>query len=307
VGVQLAVVAADGSLMLSVAAGSVAYTSWRALTANDAFPLGSPSVARILTAASVARSLRMRGVLTNSTARGVWPRCPGPTDLSLEDLVHGGVASGVAEAIVDAPPKPSTRMIAQYETLVAWLENAQQRDPGTPTPPWWPPICHVAACGALLRAVGAAPLGQAVRNLFADAGASSRLVSAVTSPVLVSKQVMTVEGAEVEAAQDNLLASLGAAELRCMHLADACILNHDALRQATDLPCGLAAPAEALALVAAHAFRQGLVPAWLLESADDLTCIQRGPSGELAVVLLSCANIALARELATVAVNGHKA
>merc|ERR1711879_234239 len=108
------------------------------------------------------------------------------------------------------------------------------------------------------------------------------------SPIQISKPVLSVHGAEVIAQQDALVASIGSEELRCMHLSDVCLVNHNALRRCRTLPCGLAAPARSLAACAAHINHAGYIPAHQLSARGDLGCINLGRNGEVVVVLLTC-------------------
>lgn len=298
VGVQVAVVSADGEVLLSVACGHVAYTSWQRLQVDDCFPLGAPWLARPLIAAASLNALRARGFEAKADATRVWPTFLGPRGTSMARVAEGGLPTDLMETYARPPPKPCTRLMGDIEGLTAWLEKAPRLDANAAVPPWWPPASHAASNALLLKAAGAGTLGAALRGLFAEASGQELLAAADGSSVQISKPVMSVESAEVVASQDALLAAVGNEELRCIHLTDVCLANHEALRQSRDLPCGMAASARGLALTCAHAHRRGLVHPRLLNAVGDLGCISRCSSGHVVVVLLTCANSGLAQQLA---------
>lgn len=301
VGVQVAVVAADGSVCFSAAYGMVSYTSWQLLRLNDGFPLGAPWLARPMIATATAAALKRQGVELEAEALKMWPKFRGPLGTSVRRMVEGGAPRGALDEWAQPPAKAFTRLLGDGEGLAAWLETAPATEASAP--PWWPPAAHAVACELLLRAAGAASLCHSIRGLFVDtcvAGVACGPAS--SSPVLISKPIMSVESAEVMASQDALLASVGNEELRCIHLMDPCIANHKALRSSESMPCGLAASARSVAAVAARAHREGLVDRGLWASAGELGCVRRSEtSGDVAVAFLTCANADLARSLADLA------
>ena len=105
---------------------------------------------------------------------------------------------------------------------------------------------------------------------------------------------MSVQSAELEAAQDSLVASLGADEMRAMHLADPCLANQLAHRRSRRA-AGVAASA-ASAAVLARQVPHGL---WR-ETSNALSCVRRH-QGQVVVVFLTCADAELATRLADLA------
>ncbi|CAJ1375457.1 unnamed protein product [Effrenium voratum] len=146
----------------------------------------------------------------------------------------------------------------------------------------------VAARGGATQWPSGNRFSAAMQKLFGEAGRP--VYRAALSPVQISKPVLGVESAELEASQDALVASLGTDELRAMHLADVCLANNHALRR-SELPHGLAASAAAAAAAAATA------DFWATELRNDISCALRR-NGEVAVVFLTCADADLAFELA---------
>ncbi|CAE8674338.1 unnamed protein product [Polarella glacialis] len=320
VGVQVAKVASDGTLLLSMSCGTVAYTSWQQLGPNDRFPLGSPCVSRALIATATLRALQERGVTPQAATGGVWLNFPGPAGTSVARVAEGG------GPWAKPPPKASTRFMADLDAIAAWLDHAPPLGAGgAGFAPWWPAAAHAASCAQLLRAAAAggasnsnsnsynknnsnsnnnnsagasAPgssLGEAIRSLFHEAGVLASPAS--ESPVQISKPILSLEAAEIEASQDSLLASLGAEEMQCMHLMDACLANHELVRGSKELPSGLAASAGGLATVLARALssrsggscRTSCARLWKeVAAGDDLSCVRAGPQGEVLVVLLTC-------------------
>ncbi|CAE8612958.1 unnamed protein product [Polarella glacialis] len=333
VGVQVAKVASDGTLLLSMSCGTVAYTSWQQLGPNDRFPLGSPCVSRALIATATLRALQERGVTPQAATGGVWLNFPGPAGTSVARVAEGG------GPWAKPPPKASTRFMADLDAIAAWLDHAPPLGAGgAGFAPWWPAAAHAASCAQLLRAAAAggasnsnsnsynknnsnsnnnnsagasAPgssLGEAIRSLFREAGVLASPAS--ESPVQISKPILSLEAAEIEASQDSLLASLGAEEMQCMHLMDACLANHELVRGSKELPSGLAASAGGLATVLARALssrsggscRTSCARLWKeVAAGDDLSCVRAGPQGEVLVVLLTCANADLVKRLANLA------
>ena len=49
-----------------------------------------------------------------------------------------------------------------YQYEVRHVEEAPALPRHAAVPTWWPPVCHAAACAALLRATGAGTLGEAI-------------------------------------------------------------------------------------------------------------------------------------------------
>eukprot|EP00931_Biecheleriopsis_adriatica_P003534 TRINITY_DN105335_c0_g1_i1.p1 TRINITY_DN105335_c0_g1~~TRINITY_DN105335_c0_g1_i1.p1 ORF type:complete len:1024 (+),score=169.26 TRINITY_DN105335_c0_g1_i1:42-3113(+) len=287
IGVQIAKVTGDGRQILSMCRGTPSYTSWENLHTSDPFPLGSPCIARALVAAAAELSLRSRGASLAADVSDLWPKFQGPAKTTALALLDG------AKPWSKPPPRPSVSLLADLHAMIAWLEN-EPSSAESRFPPWWPPAVHTAACAALLRGAATQPLSEALRELFAIVG--KPLFRANMSPIRISKPLMSVESAEVEAAQDALVASIGAEELRNMHLADVCLTNSTAVRS-SECPGGFAATAASLAAVAARTWSRWKQAA----EGDDLSCVKRNSRGEVVVVLLTCANAELAQQLATLA------
>lgn len=154
-----------------------------------------------------------------------------------------------------------------------WLETAPAADGLAPA--WWPAAEREAASAWLLKSGQLLP-GDAMKDFFAEV--RRPLFKAKMSPVQISKPIMSVESAEVEAAQDTLVASLGADEMRAMHLTDVCLVNHPAMRD-SERCFGLSACAASAAVAALHVqdeFWQGAV------LTNQLSCVKRNQQGELA-------------------------
>lgn len=285
VGIQLVKVDRQGKLQLSLATGCVAYTSWQPLHESDPFPLGCTVLGAPLLAAATAKVLKKRGILLNAPAEALlWPKYSGP--LTVGDVLMG------RKAICKAPSRASTRMLADLSALMKWLETAPAADGLAPA--WWPAAEREAASAWLLKSGQLLP-GDAMKDFFAEV--RRPLFKAKMSPVQISKPIMSVESAEVEAAQDTLVASLGADEMRAMHLTDVCLVNHPAMRD-SERCFGLSACAASAAVAALHVqdeFWQGAV------LTNQLSCVKRNQQGELAVVFLTCADADLAQHLADVA------
>eukprot|EP00435_Cladocopium_sp_Y103_P010888 s1981_g2.t2 len=286
-GIQVVKVDQQGKLQLSLATGCVAYTSWQPLHESDPFPLGCTVLGAPLLAAATARVLKKRGILLNAPAEALlWPKYSGP--LTVGDVLMG------RKAICKAPAQASTRMLADLSALMKWLETAPAADGLAPA--WWPAAEREAASAWLLKS-GQPQLqlpGDAMKDFFAEV--RRPLFKAKMSPVQISKPIMSVESAEVEAAQDTLVASLGADEMRAMHLTDVCLVNHPAMRD-SERCFGFSASAASAAVAALHvqdAFWQGAV------LTNQLSCVKRNQQGELAVVFLTCADADLAQNLADV-------
>lgn len=196
------------------------------------------------------------------------------------------------KAICKAPARASTRMLADLGALMKWLETAPAADGLAPA--WWPQAEREAASAWLLKSVQKLP-GDSVKDFFAEV--RRPIFKANMSPVQISKHIMSVESAEVEAAQDTLVASLGADEMRAMHLTDVCLVNHPAMRE-SERCFGLAASA-ASAAVAALDVKNDFWPT--RTATNQLSCAKRNRQGELAVVFLTCADADLAQQLAEIA------
>lgn len=302
VGVQVAVVNANGQPLLCWAGGCTSYTSWQTLVSSDSFPLGASFVARPLVAAAMLQTLSFQGIDPTVAVADLWPGCRFSGSLLVNSFCIGGCKSDEFETLVCPPPEPSTAFISNADSLASWVAHkAPALGAGAAVPPWWPPAAHAACCIALLRAMKAGDLRQALGRLFRMAGAGQP-TAASGSRVVISKPVLGVESAEVEAEQDALLASVDSDMLQCMHLADVCLANHKAQRSSEEMPCGLASPALDIATTIAYAIKHGHLPEQLLQTAGDLGCIQRTSGGAVVVVLLTCANLELARTLANAAV-----
>ncbi|CAE7239280.1 atpD [Symbiodinium pilosum] len=210
-GIQVATVSRDGSTRLNLAFGHIAYTSWQPIHPTDPFPLHATAFIATLIAASTANMLRQRGISLSAPLSSIlWKKFPAPPGTTVGDVVRG------AGPWSQAPTSPSAKRLSDLQAMLKWLENAPAANGSCP--PWWPPTAHAAVCAALLQKAGSTP-SAALQSFFAQA--SRPCFKATMSPVQISKPVMSVESAEVEAAQDTIVASLGADEMRCMHLADA--------------------------------------------------------------------------------------
>lgn len=300
VGVQVAIVTADGRPKFSAAYGMVSYISWQALQRDYGFPLGAPWLARPIIAAATAAALQKKGISLDADIHSAWPEFQGPRGTSIRRIIEGGDPLGAHDVWTEAPSKPFTRLLGDGSKLAALFEKAAAISLDASSPPWWPPVAHAVACSLLLRAARAEPLPACIRDLFHEACGNAVACSpASASPVKISKPIMSVESAEVMASQDALLAATGNEELRCIHLMDPCLANNDALRNSETMPCGLAASAANIATLVAQAHRSNYVDRRLWATADDLGCIKRcSVSGNIAVVLVSCANADLASKLA---------
>ena len=286
VGIQVAKVNQQGQLQISLTLGCVAYTSWQPLHDSDPFPLGGTVLGEPLLAAATARVLQKGGISLNSPAKPLlWPKYAG--SLTVGDVLMG------KKAICKAPACASTRMLADLGALMKWLETAPAADGLAPA--WWPQAEREAASAWLLKSVQKMP-GDSVKDFFAEV--RRPIFTANMSPVQISKHIMSVESAEVEAAQDTLVASLGADEMRAMHLTDVCLVNHPAMRE-SERCFGLAASA-ASAAVAALDVKNDFWPTRTAET-NQLSCAKRNRQGELAVVFLTCADADLAQQLAEIA------
>ncbi|CAK9006834.1 AarF domain-containing protein kinase 1 [Durusdinium trenchii] len=285
VGIQVAKVDANGQLQLSLSLGCVSYTSWQPLHESDPFPLGCTVLGAPLFATAVAAELRKRGIALNAPAKTfLWSKYSGP--LTVGDILRG------TKLICKAPPQATSRMLADLPALMKWLESAPAAD-GT-APAWWPSAEREAACAWLLKGGRQSP-SSVMKDLFSEV--RRPMFRACMSPIQISKPIMSVESAEVEAAQDSLVASLGADEMRAMHLTDVCLANHPALRD-SERSFGQAASAASAAAAALHVKDELWDKATL---SNQLSCAKRSRQGELAVVFLTCADADLALQLAELA------
>eukprot|EP00438_Fugacium_kawagutii_P018377 Skav208996 [mRNA] locus=scaffold2686:144365:155089:- [translate_table: standard] len=140
--IQVVRVDRQGRLQLSMATGCVSYTSWQPLHENDPFPLGCTVLGAPLLAAAIAKALQKRGIALNSPAKTLlWPKYSGP--LTVGDVLLG------RKAICSAPPRASTRMLADLGALMKWLETAPAAD--GPAPAWWPLAEREAASAWILK------------------------------------------------------------------------------------------------------------------------------------------------------------
>jgi len=285
VGIQIARVSRDGSTILNLAFGHVAYTSWQPLHPTDAFPLHGTAFMATLVTASTAHALRQKGIsLSAPVASLLWTKFPAPSGTTVGEVVRG------AGPWSQAPAAPSARHLADLQEMLKWLETAPPASGSCPS--WWPATAHATVCAALLRKVGRTP-SDALQSFFSQA--SRPFFKATQSPIQISKPILSVESAEVEASQDALVASLGADDMRCMHLADVCLPNSAALR-GSELFAGAASAAS---------FGAGLamsVDFWSKTMlSNSVSCAKRSASGEVAIVLLTCADAELAPRLAELA------
>ncbi|OLP84553.1 Ribosomal large subunit pseudouridine synthase B [Symbiodinium microadriaticum] len=208
--IQIAKVSRDGSTILNLAFGHVAYTSWQPLHPTDAFPLHGTAFMATLVTASTAHALRQKGIsLSAPVASLLWTKFPAPSGTTVGEVLSG------AGPWSQAPAAPSARRLADLQEMLKWLETAPPASGSCPS--WWPATAHATVCAALLRKVGRTP-SEALQSFFSQA--SRPFFKATQSPVQISKPILSVESAEVEASQDALVASLGADDMRCMHLAD---------------------------------------------------------------------------------------
>ncbi|CAK9006838.1 unnamed protein product [Durusdinium trenchii] len=245
----------------------------------------APSGQRIWRVAAEALQRGAVGIALNAPAKTfLWSKYSGP--LTVGDILRG------TKLICKAPPQATSRMLADLPALMKWLESAPAAD-GT-APAWWPSAEREAACAWLLKGGRQSP-SSVMKDLFSEV--RRPMFRACMSPIQISKPIMSVESAEVEAAQDSLVASLGADEMRAMHLTDVCLANHPALRD-SERSFGQAASAASAAAAALHVKDELWDKATL---SNQLSCAKRSRQGELAVVFLTCADADLALQLAELA------